>query len=340
MQSNLYAQESSLEKKKVPVSIVSVLSQSYARPVIASGTARPVSEQTLAFKVSGIVAKVLVKEGTFVKKGMLLAILELDEIDAQVAKARAVVKDAQRKLTRSSKLRAQELISDELNAQAIIAVEVAQADLDIAEFNRKYTEIKAPADGRVLTRHIEPHELIQKGQPSFVFEDSTQGWNIRLSVSDVDVVKLKLGDSAKMMFDAFPDEAFYGVVSEISGRADVLSYTFDVAVKMDHPPTLYSGLIAHTRIVPSQKKTLTPLPLSALLDANGKNSHVYVIDSAGHAQRRAIELAYIDSQYAMVSAGLSDGEKVVTQGGPYILNGNDIKIVNESPAISLQAKAK
>jgi len=328
------------EVNLVPVSVMSVQYQSYAKPVIASGVVRPVSEQTLAFKVAGFVDQVLVKEGQLVKKGQPLALLVLDEIDARVAKAAAVLEDAQRQLERITTLKGRQLASDERGRQAQTSVQIAQADLKIAQFNRKYAVIHAPAQGRILTRHIEANELLQSGQTAFVFADENQGWSVRLSVADVDVVQLQLGDKAQVQLDAYAGQSFSGKIREIAGRSDATSQTFEVDVLLEKAPRLYSGLIAHTRIIPSHKTSLVAIPWSALMAANGSHASVYVLNQQGVATLRNVTLAFLDGDNALVSLGLSDGDKVVVKGGPYIIDGAHISVIDEVPQSALQTSAK
>ncbi len=328
----------------VPVSVMNVHYQEYAKPVVASGVVRPVSEQSLAFKAAGFVDQVLVKEGQFVKKGQPLARLLLDEIDAQVAKATAVLDDAQRQLERITTLKGRQLASDERSHQAHTSVQIAQADLNIARFNRKYAVIHAPTNGRILTRHIEPNELVQSGQKAFVFADAHEGWSVRLSVSDVDVVQLQLNDKALVQLDAYAGQTFKGTIREIAGRSDALSQTFEVDVLLEKAPKLYSGLIAHTRITPAHTTSLVAVPWSALMEANGSHASVYVLNAQSHAVLRNVTLLYLEDDNAMVSHGLAEGEKIVVQGGPYIIDGAHISIIEDtSPSLlhsALQAPAK
>ncbi len=314
---------------RVPVSVQQVQFNHYAKPVIGSGMIKPLSEQSLAFKVSGIISKVLVKEGQMVKKGTVLARLESEEIDAQVAKAQAVYNDAQRQLERINSLEARQLVSDEQIRQANTALQVAKSDLRITKFNRKYSVVTAPAAGQILTRLIEPNELIQAGQPAFVFADKQNGWSVRLSVADVDVVKLALGDTATISLDAYPNRIFKGVINEIAGRANVLSQTFEIDVAIKYAPKLYSGLVAHTKIEPSQKQRLSQIPLTALIQANGQHGQVYVADASGKATLKDVRISYLDGANAMISQGIEAGEWIVVQGGAFILEGNDVRIVNK-----------
>ncbi|MFT7111066.1 MAG: multidrug efflux system membrane fusion protein, partial [Psychrobacter glaciei] len=314
----------------VPVNVQTVVFEQVARPVIASGPVRPVSEQSLAFKVPGIVGQVLVKEGQVVKKGQPLAKLILEEIDANVDKAKAVLSEAKRQKDRITTLTGQNMVSDQANRQAETALEVAKADLIIAKFNRKYAVIRAPQNGRILTRNIESNELVQAGMQAFVFADETQGWSVRLSVADVDVVKLSLQDQAQIKLDAYPNRVFTGEVREIAGRADTLSQTFeiDVMFKGDNLPSLYSGLIAHANILPSLKQTVTQLPLSAFIQANGQQASVYIVSSASTVKLQTVDIDYLNGAHAVITSGLKEGDRVVVEGGPFIVTGSKITILN------------
>jgi multidrug efflux system membrane fusion protein len=321
----------------VPVNVQTVVFEQVARPVIASGPVRPVSEQSLAFKVPGIVGQVLVKEGQVVKKGQPLAKLILEEIDANVDKAKAVLSEAKRQKDRITTLTGQNMVSDQANRQAQTALEVAKADLTIAKFNRKYAVIRAPQNGRILTRNIESNELVQAGMQAFVFADEAQGWSVRLSVADVDVVKLSLQDQAQIKLDAYPNQVFTGEVREIAGRADALSQTFeiDVMFKGDKLPSLYSGLIAHTNILPSLKQTVTQLPLSAFIQANGQQASVYIVSSASTVKLQTVDIAYLNGAHAVITSGLKEGDRVVVEGGPFIVTGSKIAILHSDESASL-----
>lgn len=326
-----YAEQSLASKTGiVPVSVQTVVFEEVSRPIIASGPVRPISEQSLAFKVSGIVGQVFVKEGQVVKKGQPLAKLILEEIDANVDKAEAILSDANRQNDRITTLTGQNMMSDQQKRQAETALEVAKADLRIAKFNRKYAVIRAPENGRILTRNIEPNELVQAGQKTFVFADDSKGWSVKLAVVDVDVVKINLNDRARIKLDAYPNRVFTGVVQEIAERADIHSQTFEVDVMFakDQLPKLYSGLIAHTDITPSYKQTVTKLPLSAFIQANGQQGSVYLVSSASTVKLQTVKISYLSGTYAMITSGLKEGDRVVVEGGPFIVKGTEILILN------------
>ena len=311
----------------VAIKVAPIEFANHAKTVVASGVVRPVSEQTLSFKVPGIVKTAAVKQGQLVKKGQLLAELEPEEMNAQVAKAQAVLVDAKRQLERLTALEGSQLTSDERIRQVRTSVEIAQSDLRIARFNQKYAQIHAPSDGRILSRYIESNELVGSGQPVYIFADNKQGWSVHMAVADVDVVKLSIGDFADIQLDAYPGEKFRATIREIAGRAHSRTQTFEVDLTLQTPRRLYSGLIAHTSITPSVQTFVAKIPMSALIQAHGHDATLYVINAQGHAELKAITLAYVDAYFAYIKSGVNDGDQIVIEGGPFINNGKDIAIV-------------
>src|SRR5690554_2305782 len=226
---------SALEPLSVEVSIAHW--QDYSKPVRISGTLENKSEQNLAFKVSGLVKKVKANEGQWVKKGQVLAALDLEEINAQVSKAQSVLDNSERNLERFTSLQGQNALSIEQLQAAETKVDDARSDLTVAKFTLRHAVIRAPADGRVLKRYIENNEMVAPGTPAFVFAPNQGGWVMRAGVTDRDIVRLNLGDSAEVSLDAYPGVVYSAQVNELAARADA-SQTFGVELRIEEKPGL------------------------------------------------------------------------------------------------------
>ena len=326
------ADESHAKKEnKVPVQVATVAFNEYAKPLRVSGLLENKSEQTLAFKVRGLVAKIYVDEGQFVKKGQRLAILNLEEIDAQVAKAQSVLASAERNLVRFTSLQGRNALSVDQLQTAETQVDVARSDLTVAKFNRRHAEIKAPANGRILKRTIEPNEMIGSGQAAFVFASKKQGWILRTGVTDKDIVRLEMTDLAELKFDAYPNEVFKAKVSELAGRADNATQTFEVELRLDtlegkNKRNLLAGFVGHGRIYPSNKESLALLPLTSVLRTKADQAEVFVLDVDNKAHLRTVDIAFIEGGFMAVRNGLIQNERIVIQGAPYLSEGSDVSV--------------
>jgi multidrug efflux system membrane fusion protein len=316
----------------LPVEVVSVHYSEYAKAVRISGLLENKSEQSLGFKISGLVSKVYVDEGQFVKKGQLLAVLDLEEIDAEVSKAKSVLANAQRNLERFQSLQGKNALSMDQVQSAQTRVDVARSDLTVAKFNHRHAVIKAPETGRILNRALEPNELVQAGEPVFVFAPKKTGWVLRTGIIDKDIVRTQLGDKAELYFDAYPNQQFQAVVSEVAGRADAKTQTFEIELRLESASkekgkrNLLAGFVGHGRVYPTQKENLALLPLTALLRADGKQAEVYILDESDQAHLRLIDVAFIEGSRMAVRAGIQEGDRIVIQGAPYLSEGRSVAV--------------
>lgn len=87
-----------------------------------------------------------------------------------------------------------------------------------------------------------------------------------------------------------------------------------------------AGFVGHGRVYPTQKENLALLPLTSLLRAEGKQAEVYILDDENKAHLRLIEVAFIEGSRLAVRAGLKEGERVVTQGAPYLSEGRLVSV--------------
>jgi multidrug efflux system membrane fusion protein len=319
------------------VAAVAVTTGPAQPPVLTSGVITTREEQRLSFKIGGIVRRIGVNEGEAVRAGQELAVLELTEVDAQLEQARQLADKARRDLVRSTRLRADEVISEEELEAIRTQAAVAQAALRAAEFNRNFSTIVAARDGIVLRKLVEEREFVQPGQAVLVVGPKAGGYIVRAGLSDRDVVRLRLGDPATVTTDAFPGQTFQGKVTVLSGAADAATGLFAIEVELAPAPVrLVSGLSARLRIDPvaAGESTLPYAPIAAVIEADGDRAAVFVVE-AGTARRRAVRIAFIAPAAVAIASGLRAGETVVTDGALYLEDGEKIKVV-APPATAAQ----
>ncbi len=313
---------------RVPVRTAPVVADAEALPLRVSGRLASKAEMTLSFKIGGIVEQVLVEEGQRVQKGQRLARLNLAEIDAQVMQAQSGFDKASRDLDRAERLLRDSVVTRTQAQDARTAVDIAQAQLDIAQFNRRYAEIVAPESGRILKRWIETSELVTPGKAVITMGVARSGWVLRVGLSDRDVVQLHPGDRAEVVFDAYPAHTFVASVTEIADAADAASGTFEVELAVEDPDGLLkSGFIATADLYPSSQATYHRIPIEALVEGNGYEGVVYAISEAdGHAHRTPVRIARLLDTEVVVAEGLDGIAEVVTDGAPYLTDETPVRI--------------
>jgi RND family efflux transporter MFP subunit len=324
---------SDTESPPAAVRAAPVESVSVAQQTRAVGVLSPRDELRLAFKVGGVVDTVRVEPGDVVRKGQVLAELKRTEIDAAVDQAAEGVEKARRDLERARQLRRDEVATEEQVQDLTTAYNVARANLETARFNAGFARIEAPSDGIVFERLARGGELVQAGQPVVVLGSTTSGWVVRVGLADRDAVRMELGTTASVSFDAFPGRTFPGKVTRIGAAADRQTGTFEVEIAVEPQGARFArGLVAKVALplapLAGVAPSATVVPITALVDADGAHATVYVLDAgSGTARRKDITLGAILGEQVIVTAGLALGEPVITDGAAWLTDGRRVRVV-------------
>jgi RND family efflux transporter MFP subunit len=320
------SKEVAIQDKVVPVAVADVSSKVVSIPIHGSGMLFSKKQIRLSFKTGGFVEKINVREGQNVQAGHILAQLALDEIQAQVQQAQSGFEKAERDFTRVGKLYADSVATLEQLQNVETQLNVARSNLKIAQFNLEHSTIKAPADGRILKRFVEQNELVGPGTPVFYFGSGRQDWLVRAGLSDRDIVKVQIGDSAAVFFDAYPNINFPATVSEVAQAADPQNGTFEVEVQVDaQGQRLAAGFVAQVMIFPQSNESRTLIPVSALVDARGTEAFVYTINK-NSAQKRPVTTGAIIGEHVIITSGLENVNQVITAGAAYLRDGDKVSV--------------
>ena len=285
----------------------------------------------LSFKTGGIIKNLLVEEGVSVKKGQLLASLDMTEISAQVQQARLAFEKAERDLKRTKNLFADSVVTLELIQNATSAYEAVLETKNIAEFNLRYSQIVAPANGKIISKLAEENELTGPGMPVLIFsEQGSDDWVVKTGVSDKDMVALKKGDKATITFDAFQGKEFTAQVTQLAELADPISGTFEVELTVKSPTTNFiNGLVANIKINSTNPRLVSLIPPDAITEADGNKAYVFVVDSEKLiAKKVPVTIAFIQDSNIAVTEPLNKLGKVIVLGAAYLEDGTKIKLEN------------
>lgn len=314
----------------------------------AVGLLGPKDEMRLAFKVSGVLDSIRVEEGQAVKGGDVLAVLKQTEIDSSVDQAHEATVKAQRDLVRGRALLKDDVATDEQVQDLTTSFKVASAAERSAHFNAAYTRIVAAGDGVVLRKLVEQHELVQAGQTVLVLGGDARGWVVRFGLADRDVVRVRLGDTAQVTFDAWPGVQFSGRVSNKASAADPATGTFTVEVQVASESARFvQGLVAKVTLNPQGAIAGQLVPVQALLEANDKEAGVFVLDppqlhnSAPHqdaaqhtVHRITVQIGRLHNGEVEVLGGLAADALVVVDGAAFLNNGDIVRVAADSAPVA------
>ena len=301
---------------------------SSAKPVTGTGVLAARDEVQLSFKIGGVVAQVAVRDGQTVRRGQVIATLDLREIDAQVAKARSAAAKADRDADRARTLYRDSVVTLAQMQDATTAFEVAHADLETATFNRQYATIVAPSSGTVLRRHAEPGELTSPGTPVITLASATGGRVFRIGLSDRDLMRVRLGQQATVRFDALPDRVFTGTVREVAAAATSGAGTYAVEIALPEAASLATGLVGRVEIETSVGERTALVPIAAIVEADGERATIFIVDSTPPRARRVpVTVTHLRGDRVGVRGALTGARAVVSEGSAYLDDGMAVKVV-------------
>ncbi|HHS13479.1 MAG TPA: efflux RND transporter periplasmic adaptor subunit [bacterium] len=342
-----------------------VVRGSITSSVSGSAKIQPEVQVKISAKVSGQIVRLGVREGDYVRKGDFLVQLDQEYYRAAVAQSRSNLKYAQAGFEKSENEyeRAVSLFKDQLISQAELDIAkstyeqaAAQVDqnravLEQAEDNLAKTTIYSPMDGTVSQLNKKAGEMAMGSQFTLdvimIVADLTQ-MMAETEIDENDVVSVSLGDTAKVMVDAFPETEFLGIVKEIAntGRSAGLGTqeevtNFLVKVSMFDPPAgIRPGMSATVDIMTETRHNVLKVPIQCVTvreplkrsedstDVKGPAAgdsmiRVVFVVQDGKAYQREVETGISsDSEWEIVS-GVEEGEEVVS--GSYRILSKQLK---------------
>jgi RND family efflux transporter MFP subunit len=314
--------------EKVRVRTTPLTQQSFSVPVHSAGTLVSNDEVKLSFKTGGIISRVNVEEGQRVRKGELLAALDLSEIKAAVSQAENGYQKALRDYTRAENLYRDSVATLELRQNAETALDVAKSNRNVALFNLNHSSIIAPDNGIILKQLARPNELISAGYPVFLFGSAGKSPKVRTNLSDRDIVRISIGDSATVTFDAWPSVKFSAVVEQTAGISDPYTGTYETELSIDEKGyKLVSGFIADVMIYPASKSSYTMVPIGSIVEANGHNGYVYAVTDSSTVSKLKVDIVTLNGDMAAVSGLPGNITEVVSEGVAWLKDGMKVVVV-------------
>jgi membrane fusion protein, multidrug efflux system len=313
--------------------------------LVLTGQIKARDEISLAFRIDGKLIERAVTVGEWLTEGRIVARLDsqneqhsLQGAEADIAAAQAALGQAEKLEARQADLLKRAITSRALHEQAQQQLQTAQAQLDAAlsrlrtsQTRVKYTELESEVSGLVTAKGAEPGEFVRAGQmivrvarefhKDAVFEVPAQiGLSGRIPYNPI--VQVALADNPKFKTT--------GRIREISPQADPVTRLFPVKVGLDDPPPEFYLGVTVTGGVSFDTPPVMSVPLTAIIESDGKPS-VWVVDPANNTVAlRAVEIMRYDPSAVIISSGLQDGEVVVTAGVNVLHPGQRVKLLSGS----------
>jgi RND family efflux transporter MFP subunit len=325
------------ESAAIPVKVIPVKEYNALETIPVSGQFTTDDEVMMSFKTTGIINKIFVKEGDAIKKGQLLATLNLTEIDASTQQAQLAYEKASRDLQRLTNLFNDSVATLEQVQNAKTTKDLVTQQLNTARFNRMYSEIRAEANGFVLRKLANEGQLINSGSPVLQTNGAGSGkWTLRSGVTDKQWTAIKTGDAAEISIASRAGQKLNGKVTRKSESVDPSNglFSVDITLSENQPGKIAAGMFGNGVITSGKNKAAEhsgsdswSVPYEALLDGDGSSGFVFVTNNSKTAQKVKVVIAGVEKDHLIISRGLENSKLLIVSGSAYLTDNSSINII-------------
>jgi RND family efflux transporter MFP subunit len=280
----------------------------------------------------GRVAALYVEAGDRVKRGQVLARLDVSVLQPQVANlqaalelSRAEAELAAAEYHRAVKVGASGALSAEeterrrsASVTAAAKVKVAAAQLAEAQARLARAEVRAPADGLILTRTVEVGQTATPGGGALFRLAEGSEIELRGQIAEQDLPLLKVGQLVNVRLTGTL-QTYPGHVRLLGAVIDPQTRLGSVRVALSPDPNLRPGAFARAEVTVSSAERIV-LPQTAVL-TDDKGSYVLIVNAANKVERRAVRVSGIVENGVTIADGLGDKDRVVATAGAFLQEG-------------------
>lgn len=305
---------------------------------IYPGELRATDSSIMSFEIPGRVINSNRKEGELVKKGEILAQIEVTDYKLNFEKAQAAYKNAKAEFERAKILWASEAISksefDSTKAKFISA----NSEMEKVGKNYRNTTLRAPYDGKVGKVYVKNFEEVKEKQEVIRFYDPHK-MEVVINVPESHLAKLdrktKLTASAALM--DHPDSSMNLTFKEISSIVDPKTRSYEAVFLVNSHNDLYllPGMTVNVKVNRSASESsidkVVYLPSISVMEDSQKKRFVWIIDMKDFvAKKKIVSVGNIKGSEIEITSGLSEGDRVIAAGAYLIQEGNKVELLEEA----------
>lgn len=309
----------------VAVRTANVKKEAMSTDFRANGNFAPAQQLNFAAENSGRVVRILVDEGSRVKIGQTLAIINADAINIDLETATAAYQNALKDKQRYENAFTTGGVTQQQLDQARFSLENSEARLEQAKIRVRDANVRSSINGIVNKRYIEPGAYVSPGTQLFELVDVSK-LRLNISVSEAQVARLQTGDKVKVMASVIPDKIFEGKISFIAPKADnTLNFPVEIEISQNPGNQLRAGMYGTAMFNFENEAPAIMVPRAAFI--GGVNSNRVFIARDGKAYEREVVSGRIIGDRVEILKGLAENDTVITSGQINLSEGSSITII-------------
>lgn len=292
---------------------------------VANGTFLPKQEVIVGAEVAGRVVRVFVEEGSQVSAGQVLATVQVDKLNVNIANAQASYDNAQQNLQRFESAYKTGGVTLQQLDQAKLQFETSKNNLTTSKITASDATIKTSVSGIVNSRKIEPGSYVNVGTAAFDIVN-VSSLKLRVNVDEKNVVDLRVGQSVTVTASVYPNQTFTGKITFIAPKADG-SLNFPVEIEVPNGNnTLRAGMYG-TAIFGSKNASteILIIPRTAFVGSVADNK-VFVVKNGKSVETKVVSGRNFGNNIEIIS-GINPNDQVIISGQINLLDQTAIEVI-------------
>ncbi|MFT6734724.1 MAG: membrane fusion protein (multidrug efflux system) [Polaribacter sp.] len=321
------------KKQAVPVEVVSVARGDIQQTYRTITTLEAENDAEVVARSTGVLEKIFVEEGDHVKKGQLLAQLDVELLSLEVAQLAATSKKLNKELDRQKSLFKRKLTSSDALDRARFEFQSQDAQYKISKLKLNYASIRAPINGMIIERHVKAGNLIKNNEPLFKIVDPASLVAV-MFLPEKEIANIKKNQTILLAVDALNGSIITGTVDRIRPSIDITTGTFKVVAKLNNPDQLLqNGMFGKVEVVFDMHFNSLLLEQQAVITQDNR-SHVFVVRD-NKAMQTPVKIGFKHNNIVEITEGLLENDQVITTGQQILKHETKIEIVGlEEPQVA------
>jgi membrane fusion protein, multidrug efflux system len=315
------------EKTAIPVKVMPLSKTRISRTIDYTATVLPFEEVNMAPATPGRIEKIYVEVGDRVINGQKLFLMDRTQLLQLKLQMSSLQKDLARLDTLMKSGSAKQQQYDQMKTQ----YDVTKTNVDFMEEN---SLLKAPFNGIVTGKYFEDGEIYsgapttQSGRSAVVTVMQVNPLKVNVSISEQYYPLIKKGMKALITADVYKDETFTGNVFRIAPTVSSATRSFNTEIELPNRNDLLKpGMFVRVSMDLGEVETFV-VPANTIMVQEGTNIRFVFVEKTNIAERIEVVVGKrFDDQLEIISAGIEEGDMLVTEGQARLINGDKIEIV-------------
>ncbi len=317
----------------MPVEVADVKVQNVADQFEAVGSIEAIESISVVSEIDGAITRLPFEEGSFIKKGDLIALLDDSQLAAEVKRSEALFEQSKSNFERVKNIVEQKAGTQQDLDDASASLHVAEANLALAKARFSKTRITAPFDGIIGARKVSVGTFIRTGQPITELANINE-IRINFSAPERFLSQLNRGAEVTVSSPVYKDHFVNGKIIVIEPVLNELTRNAKIIARVPNPGQKFlPGMSANVSAVLKEHPNAVTIPNEAVF-ANGGQSFVYIVKPEGSVSKVPVELGLQLADVVEVLHGLEKGMQVVKAGHQKLFEGARIMPINSEKQLS------